>query len=311
MIKRTLFFGSPGYLHTELSQLVYIPRAKESQGAKKTMPIEDLGIVIIESPQITITSQCLQSLSENNTAIVFCDKTHMPTSLLLPFADHTLAHKHTQAQILTSEAVKGRLWKQTVCAKIKNQAECLSRAQKKNSNHLKKLSLKVKNADPDNIEGQAARIYFQTHFENTDTLRSRFGNMPNPALNYGYAILRAAMARALVGSGLTCILGIHHTNQYNPFVLADDIMEPYRPFVDDLILNDNPLFSHPENTELSKEMKANILSLLTVDVVIEKMRRPLLNALSYTTASLARCYLKETDLIRYPEFAKCPPPITP
>ena len=306
MLKRTLFFSSRGHLRVELDQLVY-ETEKDGDKQRHTFPIEDLGFVVIESPQITLTSFCLQALAENNTSVTFCNPAHMPAATLLPMASHTLAQKNVEAQLAATEALKDRLWRQTVCAKIENQAACLTAGRKPGAEKLRGYVPQVKNGDPGNCEALAAKDYFAFHSQGLFH-RSREGGMPNPALNYGYAILRAGAARAVVGSGLTCMVGIHHHNQYNAFALADDIMEPYRPFADDIVLNQPKLFP-AEAPELTKEMKAAILTVLAVDVMLEDMRRPLMNALSCTTASLARCFLKEDKEIAYPSFpSPCPAP---
>lgn len=294
MIKRTLFFESAGYLHAKLNQLVFVPKV----GEQRQTPIEDVGFVIIENQSILLTAHCIQSLADNNTAVVFCNSSHMPSSMLFSMEAHSTTQRQTEAQLATTEALNGRLWKQTVTAKINNQAQCLELGGRDQVSKLRIIASNVRNRDPTNSEGHAARLYFKAHFPEGDFKREREGGMPNPLLNYGYAIVRAAMARALIGSGLLCIKGIHHTNQYNPFVLADDIMEPYRPFVDNLILNSQ--FRDAE--ELRKEIKLALAMLPASDVLISDMKRPMMNAMSMTSASLARCYLKEATEILYPKF---------
>lgn len=308
MIARTLFFSQPGHLGVNLAQLVYTPTRETGQ--PHTFPIEDIGFVVIETTQMTLTAYALQALAENNTAVIFCDKTHTPASQLLPFSGHTLTQKHFAAQMVASEALKGRLWKQTVQAKICNQAACLSTGGKEGARWVQRHVQNVKNGDPRNCEGLAAREYWKYHTPETDFKRLRQGAMPNAALDYGYAVLRAATARALTGSGLSCLIGLHHHNQYNAFTLADDVMEPYRPFVDDTVLNAPARFP-TEALELTREMKAALLSVLTADVLIGGMQRPLMNALSITTASLVRCFLKEETQIAYPSFPLCPALSTP
>jgi CRISPR-associated protein Cas1 len=300
MIARTLFFSLRGHLGVTLSQLVFTP-ASETGVEPRTFPIEDLGFIVIETPQITVTAYALQALAENNTAVIFCDKTHMPASQLLPFTGHTLTQKHFTAQMAASEALKRRLWKQTVQAKIRNQAACLEAGRKDGSRWLRSLAQRVKNGDPENCEALAAREYWRCHTPDTDFKRTREGPMPNAALNYGYALLRAATARALTGSGLSCLIGLHHHNQYNAFSLADDVMEPYRPFVDDRVLNTPERFPS-EALELTRDMKVALLDMLTADTMIGDMRRPLMNALSLTTASLVRCFMKTETAIAYPAF---------
>jgi len=305
MLKRTLFFSLRGHLRVENSQLVY-EAFKDGDKQKHSFPIEDLGFIVIESTAITITSHCLQALAANNTAVTICDSAHLPNAILLPVQANTLTQKHTAAQAAATDALKERLWKQTVQAKIENQARCLAAGSKDGADRLRRHIPMVKNGDPDNREAVAAKEYFDFH-SGGSFRRERDGAMPNPALNYGYAILRAGVARTLVGSGLSCVLGIHHSNQYNAFALADDIMEPYRPFVDDIVLNQPDIFP-ADATELTRDMKAQLLQVLTQDALLDKLTRPLLNAMSFTSASLARCFLKEDKEIAYPLLpAPCPP----
>jgi CRISP-associated protein Cas1 len=302
MLKRTLFFSTRGYLRVENGQLAY-EMATDGGKTRHLFPIEDLGFVIVESPQITISAFSLQALAQNNTSVTFCDSGHMPCATLLPLSNHTLAQKNVAAQLAATASAKDRLWRQTVRAKILNQAACLQAGRKQGHSKLRAYLSRVKNADATNCEALAAKDYFASHGDGTFR-RAREGPMPNPALNYGYAILRAATARALVGSGLLCMVGIHHHNQYNDFALADDIMEPYRPFVDDAVFNQPACFP-PDAVELTRDMKAALLSVLAADVMIGDLRRPLMNALSYTTASLVRCFQKIEKEISYPTF---PPP---
>ena len=299
MLKRTLFFQSPGYLNLSDKQLSFSSKTT-GENSKRTVPVEDIGMVVVENPQIVITSALLQSLAANNVIVIFCDDKHMPTSFFSSMIANETAQRHIHAQLTASESLKSRLWKQTVAAKIKNQAQVLFRVQQ-DGTRLHEMSKNVKNGDPENVEAVAARLYF-SKVAGEKFLRDPDGNMPNAALNYGYAIIRAAMARALTGSGLLCVSGIHHHNKYNPFCLADDIMEPYRAFVDDEVFS-NSIFQG--KTEISLDMKKYLLSLLAADVMIKGMKRPLQNAMSYTTASLVRCFLKEQQQIDYPEFCKC------
>jgi CRISPR-associated protein Cas1 len=305
MLKRTLFFSKRGHLRVELAQLKY---EMELDGSKQvhSFPLEDVGFVVVESTQITLTAYALQALAKNNTSVTFCDQKHMPAAVLLPHASHTLTQRNVEAQLSATDAAKDRFWRQTVISKIDNQAACLKAGAKSGAERLRTYLPKVKNGDPGNCEALAAREYFGFHFKG-NFRRSRDGGMPNPALNYGYAILRAATARALVGSGLLCLVGIHHHNQYNAFALADDIMEPYRPFVDDIVLNQPNVFPL-DAPELTRDMKAALLSVLAVDAMVGGIKRPLMNALSCTTASLVRCFRKEEKEIAYPSFPKpCPP----
>lgn len=297
MIARTLSFGSPGRLFVRDEQLVY----EDKNNERRTFPIEDLGFVLIESEQITLSATCLRKLAESNVATIICNATHTPSAQLFPFAAHSTSQETVSAQLAASDAVQGRLWRQIVRQKILNQASLLELLNAPSEGRrLRTLANEVKNRDPANCEAQAARVYFQTLMP-PHVIRDPDGAWPNAPLNYGYAILRATVARALVGSGLLCLKGIHHHNRYNPFCLADDIMEPYRPFVDQYVLGKVKPFDVPLQ-ELTQPMRARLLQMLTCDVKMGNLKRPLMVALSYTTASLSRYYRGETDKLVLPSF---------
>lgn len=296
MITRTLCFSSPGRLSVRDQQLVYDGK----DDSHHTFPIEDVGFVIIESDQILLTIPCLRQLSEANVAVIICDRAHMPAAQFMPYAAHTTSQETIAAQLSATDAVQGRLWRQIVRQKILNQAALMERLHATGVTRLQTLAAEVKNRDTANCEAQAARIYFQALMPE-DVNRDPDGEWPNAPLNYGYAILRAAIARALVGSGLLCVRGIHHHNRYNPFCLADDVMEPFRPFVDQYILGKVRPFDVPTK-EFTQPMRARLLEMLTCDVKMGTIRRPLMVAISSTTASLARYYKGETDALVLPEF---------
>lgn len=293
MLKRTLFFGNPCYLSVKDKQLLI--EQKETGNTHK-VPIEDIGFVVIESQQITLTLPLLEEFTENNVAVIFCDSTHMPNSMLLNLDGHHLQSELFRAQIDASEPLKKNLWKQTIESKIYNQAALLKKTGK-NSSLLTPFYSNVKSGDTDNREGAAARIYWNEMYGN-HFIRDRYGSCPNNLLNYAYIVLRAAVARGLTGSGLLPTLGIFHHNRYNAYCLADDIMEPYRPFADELVYN---LYTKGLR-ELTTEVKAEILKLLANDVYFEKTMRPMMVGISQTTASLARCFSGEQKKIIYPEF---------
>lgn len=297
MIARTLSFSSPGKLFAKDAQLVY----EGEDGVRRSFPIEDLGFVILETGLMTVSSHCIRQLADANVALVVCDATHTPSAQMLPFAAHTTTQETVAAQLGATAAVQGRLWRQVVRAKILNQSELLRRLGFDACRRLRAMADEVKNYDAENVEAQAARIYFRTLAPDPGFVRAREGTWPNPALNYGYGVLRAAVARALVGSGLTCFRGVHHHNRYNAFCLADDMMEPYRPFVDQYVFGHVPPFD-VQATELTREMKARLLQMLTCDVKTGDLKRPLMVALTYTTASLAKYYLGKTDHLVLPSF---------
>jgi len=296
MIARTLAFGTPGKLTVRDEQLVW----DGENELHRTFPVEDLGFVIVESERITVSSFAMRKLADANVAVVFCDARHMPVAKLEVYAAHSTTQETVAAQFAATEAVQGRLWRQVVRRKILNQAELMRRLKADGDGRLRTLAAAVKNYDQANCEAQAARLYFQSLMP-PDVNRDPEGDWPNAPLNYGYAILRAAMARALVGSGLLCIRGIHHHNRYDAFCLADDMMEPYRPFVDQYVLGKVRPFDVPSR-ELTTEMRARLLEVLTCDVRLGEVKRPLMVALTYTSASLARYYLGKADELSLPEF---------
>jgi CRISPR-associated protein Cas1 len=295
MIKRTLYFGNPAYLKASLNQLLVQTTGNESV---TSIPIEDIGLVVLDHQQITITHGALGSLLENNAAIVTCNLTHHPIGLLLTLDGNTLQSQKFKAQIEASTPLKKQLWQQTVIAKIENQANLLA-AYKKEHRYLLSLAANVKSGDSANCEAKAASYYWKRILpENLEFSRDRYGNPPNNLLNYGYAILRASVARSLVGSGLLPTLGIFHKNQYNAYCLADDIMEPYRPFVDRLVLD--IVTKYQDISEITIEIKKRLLTIPALDVHIGGKKSPLFNAIARTTASLAKCFEGDSRKILYP-----------
>lgn len=291
MIKQTLFFTTPVCLSLKNCQLVI---SWKDSDEKVTRPIEDLGCVVLENQLISITMPLLNELAKNNVAVIFCDNRLMPTSMLMSLDANTTQAESLKYQLAVTEPQKKQAWKQLIEAKIKNQAALLHKSGIDHS-ALKPLYMNVKSGDADNREGIAAKLYWIRLF-GTEFKRDREGTPPNAMLNYGYAILRATTARALLGSGLLPNLGIFHKSRYNAFPLADDIMEPYRPYVDDIVYN----LYISGCKELNKDTKAAILRVLSCDVQIGKVTRPLQIALTMTTASLVRYYNGETKKISLP-----------
>jgi len=296
MIKRTLFFENPAYLSTHLEQLViaFPDKAK----VKRTVPIEDIGMVILDHPQLTLSQQLMAKLLQNNAAIVACDQKHMPLGLWLNLDGHTLQSARHKEQIESSVPLRKQLWQQTIRTKIENQAAVL-RKQGIADDNMRYWAGEVKSGDTENHEGRAAAYYWKSVFKDPEFIRDRSGLPPNNLLNYGYAILRACVARALVGSGLFPAFGIHHRNQYNPYCLADDIMEPYRPFVDLKVLE--ILSEHGKPEGLSTALKQMLLQIPAVDVYLDGNRSPLMLAVQRTSASLAKCFEGEQRKILYPQ----------
>ncbi len=302
MIKRTLYFGNPAYLRCHNEQLkIEIPTTDDSQnGRSTTIPIEDIGVVILDNPQVTITHHLMHRLLENNCAFITTDDRHMPAGLMLNLEGNTLQQERFEAQVEASLPLKKQLWSQTIEYKIRNQAAVLKLRGVKNENMLYWAD-SVKSGDSENHEARAAAFYWQNIFPADFLfLRDPEGAFPNNLLNYGYAVLRAITARSLVGSGLLPTLGIHHANRYNAYCLADDIMEPYRPYVDKTVLA--IVDKTPHIAELTKELKAQLLTIPVVDVIVNGQSSPLMIAMQQTTASLARCFLGEIRKISYPEI---------
>lgn len=308
MIKRTLCFSNPAYLSLKNGQLVIkLPEVEKNDDlpetfkaeAVKTIPIEDVGVVVLDHRQITVTQALLGALLDNNCAVITCDARHLPTGLLLPLEGNTLQSERFNDQIEASLPLKKQLWQQTVQAKIHNQASVLKRLRQTEVGNMLAWKKDVRSGDPDNLEGRAAVYYWQNLFPDIDGfLRDRDGEAPNNLLNYGYAILRAIIARALVASGMLPTFGIHHHNRYNAYCLADDIMEPYRPYVDELVVNYTIQNGYPE--ELTTDVKSTMLSIPVLDVVINGQRSPLMIAATQTTASLYKCFSGELRKIVYP-----------
>lgn len=310
MIKKTLYFGNPAYLSLKNAQMVIkLPEVEnndtlpDSFKAKNTItkPIEDIGIVVLDNKQITITSGLLEALLENNSAVITCDSKGMPTGLMLPLYGNTTQNERFRAQIDASLPLKKQLWQQTIQQKIANQATVLKDSVNAETGCMHTWVKEVRSGDPDNLEGRAAAYYWKNLFGHIPGFnRERTGVPPNNLLNYGYAILRAVIARALVSSGLLPTLGIHHHNRYNAYCLADDIMEPYRPYVDKLVLE--IVNRYGENVELTRDIKAELLTIPTIDVTIQGKRSPLMIAATQTTASLHKCFAGEHRRMHYPEM---------
>lgn len=311
MIKKTLCFSNPAYLSLRNSQLVIkLPEVEKAvnltedfkKATEITRPIEDIGVVVLDHKQITITTGALSALLENNCAVITCDNRSMPVGLQLPLSGNTTQSERFRDQISASLPLRKQLWQQTVQYKIRNQAAVLSLCSKAETRCMTIWANEVRSGDPDNLEARAAVYYWKNLFGDIpDFIRSRDGVSPNHLLNYGYAILRAVVARSLVASGLLPTLGIHHHNRYNAYCLADDIMEPYRPYIDRLV--HYIIEQYGIDIELSKDIKAELLSIPTIDVVINGKRSPLMVGVSQTTASLYKCFSGELRKIAYPELS--------
>lgn len=294
MIKRVLCFENPARLSLKLEQVVV-----ELQDAKRTVPIEDVGVVILDHKQITITHALIDALLANNCAIVTSNDKHLPVGLILPLDGHNLQSERFREQINASEPLKKQLWQQTVVSKILGQAYVLNTQGIERRNMLK-WAKSVRSGDMENLEGRAAAYYWQNLFGDIDFVRGQEGPPPNNMLNYGYSIVRAMMARALVGAGLLPTLGIHHHSRYDAYCLADDIMEPYRPYVDMMVID---IWQKGETTEeLSSDIKRKLLGITTMDVIIAGHRSPMMLAIQSTAQSVQKCFSGTARKIIYPDW---------
>lgn len=300
MVKRTLYFGNPCVLRKKDIQMIVEFHENEAK-PPAIIPIEDIGLIVLDNQQIMISQALIMALNENNAAIISCDTSHLPYGLTLPmFSNHAFTEK-LRTQIDASVPLMKNLWQQTIVAKINNQTVLL----KKNNANIGRMeyySRNVKSGDPENVEGRAAAYYWDTLFGAGNFKRQRYGVPPNNLLNYGYAVLRAVIARSLVASGLLTALGIHHRNKYNPYCLADDIMEPYRPFVDELVLGINDEMSDSE--ELTPQIKRKLLEIPVIDVEIEGKSSPLMVGVQRTTSSLTSCFEGTTRKLLYPNMVQ-------
>lgn len=298
MVKRTLYFGNPAYLKTKENQLyINYPDVNEY----KKIPIEDIGVIILDHYQITFSQALLTKLLGNNVAIISCDAQHLPHGMFLNLNGNHIQNAIFKIQMAASDSQKNKAWQQIIQQKIGNQAQVLENKGIANKN-IKYWQTKVKPNDPDNFEGRAAAYYWK-HFwqEKEDFKRGRFEPAPNNLLNYGYAILRGVVARSLTASGLLPTLGIHHSNKYNAYCLADDVMEPYRPVVDELVASIYHTFQEEEIENLTPNIKRELLQIPVLDVQMEDKNSPLMVAVQQTTSSLVKFFEKKTTQLKLPK----------
>lgn len=310
MIKRTLYFGNPAYLSLRLKQLVihkakgkaeYTELAEPGQfdDIVKTIPIEDIGLVVLDNKQITVTQGLLAALLDNNCAVVTCDDSKMPVGMMLPLAGHTIQNERFRDQLDASLPLRKQLWQQTIQYKIRNQAAMLKQVTGEEARNMLIWADSVRSGDTDNLEGRAAAFYWRNIFPDNPGFVRGGEDSVNAMLNYGYALIRAIVARALVCAGLLPTLGIHHHNRYNAYCLADDIMEPYRPYVDKTVTDIMAeLGGAPK--ELTPWVKQKLLNIPVMEVLIDGIRRPLMLAAAQTATSLQKCFDGNIRKLSYP-----------
>lgn len=295
MIKRTLYFGQSAYLSLRDGQLLVRLPAEEGS---RSIPIEDIGVLILDHQQISITHGLMNALEAHKCALITCSASHMPSGLFLPLDAHSLQSERFQTQIEATLPLKKQLWQQTVRMKIQNQARVLEEIYAQPQANMLAWVKQVRSGDPDNLEARAAAYYWANLFPSLPKFtREREESAPNALLNYGYALLRAVVARSLVSVGLLPTLGIHHHNRYNAYCLADDIMEPYRPYVDKFV---QEIYEREYPESLTKDIKHRLLTIMEQDVVIDGITHPLSIATSLTASSLVRCFEGSSKQIDYP-----------
>jgi CRISPR-associated protein Cas1 len=292
MIKRTILIENKSSISTKNLQLVIKSEIRESN-----IPIEDIGFLVLDNAEIYISIPAMNLLIENNTSVIICGKNHLPNGMFLNLNSHHIQQEIFKNQIEASIPLKKQLWQQTIVEKIRNQGILLEKIAKK-KNQFEFLASKVLSGDTTNMEGVAAQQYWKDFF-NINFKRERFGDYPNNFLNYGYAVLRAATARSLSGSGLLNTLGIHHKSKYNAFALADDIMEPFRPIVDQKVAY---IMERYEEQELNTTIKTELLQILTQTVYFKEEKSPLMVGLQKTASSLQQCFTGNRKLIKYPKL---------
>lgn len=292
MLKKSILIEKKSSVTCKNLQLLIKNEIREA-----SIPIEDIGFIVLDHPEIYISLPAMNLLVENNSSVIICNASHLPNGMFLNLNSHHIQQEVFKSQIEASMPLKKQLWQQTIIEKIHNQGILLEKITKQ-KNKFEYLASKVLSGDTSNMEGVAANFYWKSFFE-ADFKRERFGDYPNNFLNYGYAILRAATARALSGSGLLNTLGIHHKSKYNAFALADDIMEPFRPIVDEAI---HHIMQNYDEQELTTDIKSELLQILTRTVYFKDEKSPLMVALQKTASSLQQCYSGKRKKIKYPKL---------
>lgn len=295
MIKKSILIENKSSITSKNLQLIIKSEIRES-----TIPIEDIGFLVLDHQEIYLSLPAMNLLVENNTSVIICGKNHLPNGMFLNLNSHHIQQEVFKNQIEASIPLKKQLWQQTIVEKISNQGILLTKITEK-KNTFEFLASKVLSGDTTNMEGVAASQYWKSFFDTYDInfRRERFGDYPNNFLNYGYAILRAATARALSGSGLLNTLGIHHKSKYNAFALADDIMEPFRPLIDEKVFE---IMQNYDEQELNTKIKAELLQVLTQTVYFKEEKSPLMVALQKTASSLQQCFMGNRKKIKYPKL---------
>ena len=296
MINRILDFSeAPARLRVRVAQLI----VQRQDRADASVPLADTAVLVVAHPQVTYTQAVLSGLAEAGGVFVACDSRNLPVGMMLPLAGHTTQAERFAAQACAPLPVRKRLWRQIVRAKIMAQAALLVELRGMDFG-LKALVGRVRSGDPSNVEARAARRYWPHVFADLDFRRHRENEDQNVLLNYGYAVLRAIVARAVCAAGLHPSLGIHHHNRYNAFCLADDLMEPYRPTVDRAVAE--YMSTHDEPYHLESAAKQHIIGELTGRYDVDGQQRTLFDTAARMAASLADVFLGNAEELELPEW---------
>jgi len=284
MAWRGLHISNPARLTHRSRQIVVAPENDGPDGVKEalTFPVEDIAWIILDTPQVSVSGSLLSALAENGVAMVVPDAKHHPAGMLMSFHQHHAQAAIAHSQIAMSQPLKKRLWQKLVRAKIENQAAVLRGIGSDHATTLSAMAGRVGSGDPDNLEAQAARAYWTRLFED---FRRHDEDRRNGLLNYGYAVVRAALARACAASGLLPAFGIHHRSRTNPFNLVDDLLEPFRPAVDRMA---RARATSEEREELDVEDRRHMAGILSENISIGEERLTMLAATESVAASLVR-----------------------
>ena len=296
MIRKTLEFSTPGTRLSVSHRQLVIDRPDQP---KVPRPIEDLGVVIVDDVRATYTQSVFLELLDAGATVLVSGRNHLPVGIMLPLDAHHVQTERHRAQIAAKEPVKKRVWQALIRAKIAQQAAVLTHFTGGHAG-LAHMAGRVRSGDPENLEAQAAQRYWP-HLFGAVFRRDRDADGVNALLNYGYAVIRAAVARAIVAAGLIPSLGVHHRNRSNPFCLADDLFEPYRPYVDwrvKLLMGDE---TSPSPDLSQRETRAALLSLFNETVRVDERRLPLLYAIQAGATSLCRALTGGDRSLALPE----------
>lgn len=288
MAYRNIFISNEAKLRLRNKQLIV------DNGEELSFPIEDIRSIVIDNAYTTLSAKLISKLSEDGVCVIVCDDRHTPSAAMMPIGVYCRVNKRVTLQFEQSKPKLKRIWQEIVKAKINNQARCLELNSVSKSEELYLMAKAVVSGDSTNREGYAARVYFRSMFGNDFTRDDE--NKINAALNYGYAVFRSFIAKTLVAYGLEPSIGIHHKNQLNAFNLADDIIEPFRPIVDNYVLKNYREWGEGFLTA----QKADMVLLLNCAVTVDGKRHSAANAAELTVQSVISSFENDEVKLKLP-----------